>query len=352
MKMNEDKGREVRSQQPADDGYWDALFGLEGVLGSQELAEPDDDIDLSISLHGVEANNFSSSNNGNTLLERPALQQPETPQAIDTWEFARRCMEEDRLFELTVIGHNKGGLLVSWNGIQGFVPASQLVDFPQFHVPRERFQKLSEWQDRVLPLKLIEVNKLNSRLIFSERATLVAAGQREDLLNGVRPGDRRKGMLTNLAEFGAFVDLGGVEGLVHKSEISWSRVDHPSALLKPGQEVEVLVLSIDQKAGRVALSMKRLRPDPWSTAEARYKPGQVVQGVIGNITTYGAFVILEEELEGLVHISELAEGIFMHPRDVVRAGEQVMARVLIVDAQHKRIALSLRGTSAGVTTSH
>lgn len=258
-------------------------------------------------------------------------------------------MDEDRLHELMVIGHNKGGLLVAWNGIQGFVPASQLVDFPQFHVPRERYQTLAEWQDRLLRLKIIEVNKLNSRLIFSERATLVAADQRQGLLNDVRPHDIRTGSVTNLTDFGAFIDLGGVEGLIHISEISWSRVAHPSMVLKPGQKVRVLVLSIDQKMGRVALSMKQLRPDPWLTAEARYKPGQRVEGVIGNITTYGAFVILEEELEGLVHISELAEGIFMHPRDVVRTGERVVARVLSVDAHHKRIALSLRGTSAGST---
>lgn len=118
---------------------------------------------------------------------------------------------------------------------------------------------------------------------------------------------------------------------------------HPSLVLKPGQAVRVLVLNVDQEAARVALSMKRLRPDPWLTAEERYRPGQRVRGVVGTITTYGAFVVLEEELEGLVHISELAEGVFMHPRDIVRPGEEVTARVLSVDSRHKRIALSLRG---------
>lgn len=350
MQMNDDKGRDLRSGQEADDGYWDALFGMEDIFdGDQNSPIPSDDFDITPPLNGGEGRTLKSPENGNAGQKLPPALPEQPLRATDPWELANRLMEEDHKFELTVVGHNKGGLLVSWNGIQGFVPASQLVNFPQFHVPRERMQKLSEWKDSVLSLKLIEVNKLNSRLIFSERATLVAAGQRNDLLNGVRPGDRRKGTLTNLADFGAFVDLGGVEGLVHISEISWSRVNHPSAVLRPGQEVDVLVLDIDQKAGRVALSMKQLRPDPWLTAAENYKPGQIVQGMVSSIMTYGAFVTLEEELEGLVHISELAEGVFMHPRDVVQIGEQVKARILVVDPAHKRIALSLRGTGAGST---
>lgn len=353
MQMNEEPGRDIRKGQPADDGYWDALFGLEeNFSGDQITPGPSDEIDLPIFSKGSEGRGITSPENGTTPPETPAAPAEQPPRATDPWDLAHQLMEVDHKFELAVIGHNKGGLLVSWNGIQGFVPASQLVDFPQFHVPRERMQKLAEWQGSVLSLKLIEVSKLNSRLIFSERATLVAAGQREDLLNGVRPGDRRKGILTNLADFGAFVDLGGVEGLVHISEISWSRVNHPSAVLKPGQMVDVLVLDMDQRAGRVALSMKRLRPDPWLTAAEKYKPGQIVSGVVSTITTYGAFVTLEPELEGLVHISELAEGVFMHPRDVVQTGEPVMARVLIVEPSQKRIALSLRGTSAGPAARH
>jgi small subunit ribosomal protein S1 len=158
----------------------------------------------------------------------------------------------------------------------------------------------------------------------------------------VKPGEKRQGFVTNLTEFGAFVDLGGLEGLIHISEISWSRVVHPSHVLRPGQQVTVLVLSVDQTAERVALSMKRLRPDPWLNVESRYRPGQLVRGTVGNVTTFGAFVILEEELEGLIHISELAEGTFMHPQDVVRQGEEVTARVLSVDGRQKRLALSLR----------
>lgn len=347
--MSEDQGNDVRAGQPVDDGYWASLFNTEDAFSREAEQEPPD---ISLPFDFVEAPSPTISENGQQSPEasKPAVD-PRPAAETNPWELAQRCMDEDQVLELRVVGHNKGGLLVIWNDIQGFVPASQLVDFPHFHIPRERHQTLAEWNDRVLRVKVIEVNPLSSRLIFSERATLVAADEREDLLKGVRQGDRLNGTITNLTDFGAFVDLGGVEGLVHISEISWSRVVHPSVLLHQGQQVDVAVLSVDQKAGRVALSIKRLRPDPWATAEARYRPGQRVPGIISNITTYGAFVVLEEELEGLVHISELAEGVFMHPRDVVSTGDRVVARVLSVDARNKRIALSLRGVDSAPPSS-
>lgn len=349
MAMSEDQGNDVRAEQPVDDGYWASLFNTEDAFTPEAEPEPPN-ISLPYDLSDAPAPQLSD--NGH-LTPEPVTPPKELQPAAESnpWELAQQYMDEDRVLELQVIGHNKGGLLALWNGIQGFVPASQLIDFPHFHIPRERHQTLSEWDDRVLHVKIIEVNPLSSRLIFSERATLVAADQREDLLKGVHQGDRLSGTITNLTDFGAFVDLGGVEGLVHISEISWSRVVHPSVLLRQGQRVDVLVLSVDQKAGRVALSIKRLRSDPWATAEERYRPGQRVPGIIGNITTYGAFVVLEEELEGLVHISELAEGIFMHPRDVVSTGDQVVARVLSVDARNKRIALSLRAVDSSTAAS-
>lgn len=315
-----------------DESFWASLFQLEEAEKEVEYFEPPTFIDDVIS----------------------HLEEPITPldhrevEAIskesgDPWARAREAMLEDQTFTLRVIGHNKGGLLVNWDGIQGFVPASQLIDLPQFHLPRERMQALAGWHDRLVSLKVIEVDKAQSRLIFSERATLVPAQEREGLLSGVQPGARLIGTVTNLTSFGAFVDLGGVEGLIHISEISWSRVIHPSAVLKPGQSVQVLVLDVNQGEERVALSMKRLRPDPWEGVEQRYRPGQFVSGIVGNITTFGAFVQIEPELEGLVHISELAEGAFLHPRDVVHSGEEVVARVLAVDGPGKRLALTLRG---------
>ena len=344
--MSEDQGNDVRAEQPADDGYWAALFNTEDAFAHE--VEPNPAATVS-PYDWIETPVVSTPENGRTgsLLSAEPV---EPTSEADPWTLAQQYMRADEVLELRVVDYNKGGLLVFWNGIQGFVPASQLIDFPQFHIPRERNQTLAEWHDRVLRVKIIEVNQLSSRLIFSERATLVAADERKDLLRGVRQDDRLSGIVTNLTDFGAFIDLGGVEGLVHISEISWSRVVHPSALLHQGQQVTVLVLSVDQNAERVALSIKRLRSDPWVAAEERYRPGQRVSGIIGNVTTYGAFVVLEEELEGLVHISELAEGVFMHPRDVVATGDRVVARVLSVDARNKRIALSLRGTGGDRAT--
>ena len=163
------------------------------------------------------------------------------------------------------------------------------------------------------------------------------------MLNKVEVGQVLQGEITNLTNFGAFVDLGGVEGLIHISELSWSRVTHPAQIVSPGQAVTVKVIQIDEGEERIALSIKRLNPNPWQDVGNRYVVGQLVQGPVSNVVNFGAFVQLEDELEGLVHISELAEGSFLHPRDVVRKGEIVVARVIHVDGKGKRLALSMRG---------
>jgi small subunit ribosomal protein S1 len=170
----------------------------------------------------------------------------------------------------------------------------------------------------------------------------VDAEKRVGILYQLRPGDEVLGRVTNLTDFGAFVDLGGIEGLIHISELSWSRVIHPSHIVQPGQNIRVKVLRVDRERERIALSIKQLKPDPWATAESRYCAGDLVTGVVSNITSYGVFIMLEAELEGLIHVSELAEGDFSHPHNVVDQGDQLTARVIQVDAAQKRLALSLR----------
>jgi small subunit ribosomal protein S1 len=165
------------------------------------------------------------------------------------------------------------------------------------------------------------------------------------ILNSLSPGDLCQGKVTNLTSFGAFVDLGGVEGLIHVSELSWDRVRHPGDVLQPGEAVEVLVLGVNPEEGRIALSLKQLRPNPWVDVESRYYPGQVVEGEVTNVVSFGAFVRLEEGLEGLIHISELAEGSFLHPRNVVHEGDSVRVRVLNIDERNQRLGLSLRQAS-------
>ncbi len=326
MEMNWEK--ENTQAASTDDSYWKALFQEEEAavssIDEQETWSPEAD-------QGLDGR-----------FTPPSSQEPDNAKP-NPWILAQECQQKDQTLQLNITGYNKGGLLVIWNGLQGFVPASQLIDFPQFHVVRERLYALARRQGKTLQLKIIEVNPQTNRLILSERAAQVQAQQKISLLHNLGPGDSVEGKVTNLTEFGVFMDLGGVEGLIHISELSWSRVTHPSEILKPGQTARVLVLSVDHENERIALSLKRLKQDPWDTAEARYKPGDLVTGTVSNVVNYGAFVLLEEELEGLIHISELAEGAFLHPRNVVQTGDEVTARVLHVNSRKKRLALSLRG---------
>lgn len=264
----------------------------------------------------------------------------------EAWQLAWDLFDADETIETAVAGFNKGGLLVNWHGLQGFVPASQLVDFPPHRQEAARTRALQQWQKKVLQLKIIEIDDEQNRLILSERAALVKADEREKVFRNMAPGKRVQGEVTNLTDFGAFVDLGGVEGLIHISELSWSRVTNPGDVVRPGQKVMVKVLSVDPGNGRIALSLKRLKSDPWQTVDHRFQPGQVVEGVVSKVVNFGAFVQIEDELEGLIHISELAEGTFLHPRNVVRRGQRVRARVLYVDGDAKRLALSLRSVSS------
>ena len=264
------------------------------------------------------------------------------PDETEAWKMAQAALNNDETLKLLITGHNKGGLLVNWNGLQGFIPASQLINLPRFHIERERIRALQKWVHKILQVKIIEVNASSKRLIFSERAAQVRAEQRHALLSRIQQGDIRQGRVTNLTKFGAFIDLGGLEGLIHLSELSWTRVTHPSQIVEPGEIITVKVLEVDTQKQRVALSRKRLKPNPWQQIEERYQPGQIIEGTISNIVSFGVFVLIEEELEGLIHLSELAEGSFLHPRDVVCDDEKVRVRILEIDGSKHRLALSLR----------
>lgn len=268
----------------------------------------------------------------------------------EEWEVAVRAMERGETFSLVASGANRGGVLVSWNGLQGFVPASHLTNMPRSQDPQQRMAELAHYIGQSLTVRLIEVDVEQRRLVFSERAALSEFRSPAAVLDSLKPGDIRQGTVTNLTSFGAFVDLGGVEGLIHVSEMSWDRVRHPADVLRSGSELEVYVLGVNPEEGRIALSLKRLRPNPWAGVESRYQAGQLVEGEVTNVVSFGAFVRLEEGLEGLIHISELAEGSFLHPRNIVREGDMVRVRVLNVDGANQRLGLSLRqayGAAAG-----
>ncbi|MDW8067522.1 MAG: S1 RNA-binding domain-containing protein [Anaerolineae bacterium] len=275
----------------------------------------------------------------------PPIEAPSPPPSGSgdgRWEEAIRFMEEGTVLTLPVVGYNRGGLLVEWNGHQGFVPVSHLADLSPYLDERKREQALRARLHQTLRLRVIEVDPERQRIILSERATYQEEQQRKALLERLRPGAICSGRVTSICSFGAFVDLGGLEGLIHISELSWSRVRHPAQVLRPGQDVQVCVLNVDQARGRVGLSLKRLHPDPWQGLGERYRVGQMVKGVITYVVDFGAFAQMEDGIEGFIHLSELAEGQFLHPRNVVREGMVVRLRVIHVDEGQRRLGLSLR----------
>jgi small subunit ribosomal protein S1 len=318
---------EFSAPPPLEESYWAAL------LREGENAE------LGLVAHEHEA--VRSAHIVENMAPTPSITNGNTSLAQD-WADIAAIMENDEVIQLNVIGYNRGGLLVEWRSLHGFVPASQLVEFSSSGSNNLRRSTLVNLVGQALSLRVIELNSEQNRLILSERAAQVGAGERASIMRRLKPGDTISGMVTNLCDFGAFVDLGGLEGLIHISELSWGRVGHPMDILGRGQEVTAYVLDIDREAGRIALSLKRLRPDPWETVTQRYHIGDIIHGTVTNVVDFGAFACIEEGLEGLIHVSELAEGHFLHPRNVVNEGQPVTARVLSIDSHARRLGLSLR----------
>src|SRR2546421_3111211 len=263
------------------------------------------------------------------------------------WRIAEEQYKNGELLKARVIDYNKGGLIVDVAGIRGFVPISQILNLKREEVAsggenQETAAKLQSMKDKELQLKIIEINRARNRLILSERLAVQEWRQRrrEELLDELKPGEVRQGVVSNLANFGAFVDLGGADGLVHISQLAWSRVNHPSEVLHVGQNVEVQVLSVDKDKKKIALSIKRAEVDPWTTVEQRYTPGQVVTGTITKIAPFGAFARIEDGIEGLIHLSELTP--CMDPKANLHENQQLQLRILRIDADRRRLGLSLR----------
>lgn len=263
------------------------------------------------------------------------------------WKDLEALWHKGEITTAIVTGWNRGGLLVRWNDLQGFVPASQLKEVPIFESDEARDELLSRWVGEELRLKVIELDPSRNRLVFSERATLWGPGDAERLLAELKPGDIREGYVSNLCDFGAFVDLGGVDGLIHISELSWGRVIHPAKHLSLGQKVRVLVLAVDREERHVSLSLKRLLPNPWAYVEEKYAPNQVVEATVTHVVDFGIFVQLEEGLEGLVHISEISDEHIADLHNLVSPGDRVRVRILRIDAPKHRLSLSMREAPTG-----
>ena len=266
------------------------------------------------------------------------------------WRSMQELFEAGTIIDAPVIDHNKGGLIVDC-GIRGFVPISQIVDFPrrpQNEQPRDAAQEIAEklqpYIGRKLRLKILEVNRKANRLILSEKVALYEERRekRDELFSSLQVGQKVTGSVRSIAPFGIFIDLGGIDGLVHKSELSWNKVNNPEAGYKVGDEVEAEVIDINHERGRISLSIRRLQPDPWESTVADFKVGDVIDGTVTKLVNFGAFVRVREGLEGLIHISELSHQRVAHPGDVVHEGQVLKLKIISLDSERHRLGLSLK----------
>jgi small subunit ribosomal protein S1 len=263
------------------------------------------------------------------------------------WKKAESYRQNQEIYEGRVAGYNKGGLIVRFGRLRGFVPQSQIGQDRRRNLdgetPEARFGGMVN--DEVM-VKVMEVDRSRNRLILSERAASRERREKrkEILIQELSVGEVRMGSVVSLEDFGAFVDIGGAEGLVHLTEISWKHVIHPRDLLEVGQEVKVEVISIDPQRKRIGLSIKRQEADPWDEVATTYQEGDLVQGVVTKLTKFGAFAQLVESqnIEGLIHISELSDQRVKHPREVVEEGEKLTLRVVKIDVKNRRLGLSLK----------
>ncbi|WP_322507101.1 30S ribosomal protein S1 [Anaerolinea sp.] len=262
------------------------------------------------------------------------------------WQKVEQMRETKEVYHSKITGYNKGGLIVPVHGLRGFVPASQIslsrrASMGSGESPEQRWSKMVGEE---IDVCVIEVDRERRRLILSERVATPETREtlKERVIETLAEGEIRTGRVTSLADFGAFVNISGADGLVHLSEISWDRIKHPSEVLQVGQEVKVKVISVDREKRRIGLSIRQTQGDPWLERAAKYQVGMLVEGVITRLTKFGAFAKLEEDIEGLIHISEISEKRIEHPKEVLKEGDKVTLRIVKIDPENHRIGLSLR----------
>jgi len=343
--LNLPKAGEIKMGKIASISPGQIMVGIgaksEGIIRGQEFEVIPDDVLATLEV-GQEIPVFiitPEDRHGNLLLSYMRALEAET------WEKAQQLMDDKESFTGKVDGYNRGGLLVNFNGLNGFIPGSQLSFSRRTEVngssPEERF---SEFVGQEIELRVIEVDQDRRRLIFSERAAVHESRDsiRDKVIEKVDIGDIRTGRVTSLADFGAFVNINGADGLVHLSEISWDRIRHPSDVLKVGEEVEVEIISIDEVKRHIGLSIRRLQDDPWQKQIGALKVGQLVNAKITRLTKFGAFAQVTEDIEGLIHISEISDDHIAHPKEVLHEDDQVTLRIIKIEPESHRIGLSLR----------
>ncbi|MES0360468.1 MAG: S1 RNA-binding domain-containing protein, partial [Anaerolineales bacterium] len=313
----------------------------EGVILSREVDQIEPELREELTI-GKEITVYvvnPEDQNGNVLLSYVrALEEKD-------WLFAESLLASGESYDGKIIGFNKGGLIIPVGQLRGFVPASQISLLRRLdssgNTPEQRWGPMV---DEPITVAVIEVDRERRRLILSERAALQETREslKERLLDELSEGDIRDGRVTSLADFGAFVNIDGADGLVHLSEISWERIEHPREVLRVGQEVQVKVIGVDRERKRIGLSIRQLQEDPWVRKIENLKEGQLIEGTITHLTKFGAFARLDEDLEGLIHISEISEQRVTHPKEVLHEGDVVTLRVIKIEPERHRIGLSLR----------
>jgi small subunit ribosomal protein S1 len=268
------------------------------------------------------------------------------------WTRAQALLESGEVVEARVTGYNKGGLLVQFGRLEGFVPVSHSLDIPQGLTGAERTQVMADMINQALVLKVIEVNQRRRRLVLSQRDAQreYRSSQKQRLLDTLKVGDVVPGRVTGIRDFGVFVDIGGADGLIHVSELAWYRVPHPSDLLALGDEVSVYVLELDHEQQRIALSLCRAQPDPWDRVHEMYQIDQIVEGKVNNVVDFGAFVVLPGGIEGLLHITEMADGTLEEPYSYVRRGDTMTMKIVRIEQEEKRIGFTQIGLDISVPT--
>src|SRR3954453_2359411 len=311
----------------------------EGIVPSREYSSLSSDERQALSI-------------GDTILVfvvQPENQEGHAVVSIDrarqekSWRRLQELHEANEVIEAEVTNYNKGGLLVNLDGVRGFVPASQVTEIRGGDEASKQAD-MARLIGSSLPLKVIEINRHRNRLILSERQAVQERRDvmKERLIDELSEGEVRKGRVSSICDFGAFVDIGGADGLVHLSELSWSRVRHPSEVLRVGQEIDVYVLGINAQEKKIALSIKRTQAEPWSQVAAKYEVGQLVRGTVTQLANFGAFARIEDGIEGLIHVSELTDERITHPKQVVKEGDDLLLRIIRIDPQRRRMGLSLR----------
>jgi small subunit ribosomal protein S1 len=313
----------------------------EGVVSGRELeqltAEEREALSVGQEVHVYVIN--PEDQNGNVVLSLKRAQEQ------ISWDNVEKLLSSDEVIESKIIGFNKGGLIAGVEGLRGFVPSSQISAMRRSQstgdTPEQRWQKMI---GQPITVRVIEVDRERRRLILSERAASTESRQsiKERVIEELEEGNVYTGRVTSLANFGAFININGADGLVHLSELSWEHIDHPREVLEVGQEVKVKVINVDREKKRIGLSVRALQEDPWRARVEKYSVGQLVEGVITRLTKFGAFARLEGDIEGLIHISEIAEHRIEHPKEVLKEGEVKSLRVIRIDPDQHRIGLSLR----------